>query len=72
MVVAKLNDIGVLVTTGNLPQSVNYAVKKPYVSAFLSNYPEVVRKLRTGGSKSASFEDSVRRVIESVVLIEVW
>lgn len=71
VVVAKLNAIAVLGATGNMPENVNYAIKKAYVLAFLSNFPKVVDQVKTAGVRMGTFEGAVGSVCESVVQIEV-
>ncbi len=44
---AKLNDLGFLVTSGSLPQNVNYAIKAKVVHEFLANHPELPELLKS-------------------------
>lgn len=69
---ARLNDLGVLLETGSLPQNVNYAIKNTYVKAFLASIPALTDKLLTGGNEERPFEDAVEAVARSTVLIEVY
>lgn len=69
---ARLNDLGVLLETGSLPQNVNYAIKNTYVKAFLSSVPALTDKLVTAGNEERPFEDAVEAVAKSTVLIEVY
>ena len=41
VVVARLNDLATLVSSGGLPQNVNYAIKAKYVSDLIANLPQV-------------------------------
>jgi S1-C subfamily serine protease len=68
-----LNPGYVLQETGNLPQNVNYAVRKSYLMAFLEARREVVGRLSIAaeGVKPA-FEDAVEKMRKSVVLIVAY
>jgi S1-C subfamily serine protease len=41
VIVAKLNDLIALSSSGDLPQNVNYAVKDKYLNDFLAQFPEI-------------------------------
>lgn len=70
VVVSRVSDRLVLETTGTLPQNINYAVKRPYILAFLETRPEVTAKVpgKPAGDK-IPFEDAVQKVSKSVVLV---
>lgn len=70
MLVAKLDEARLLLLTGVVPQNVNYALKKPYVLEFLSDFPKVVDAISVGDDKPMEFEEAVERVRNSTVLVE--
>jgi len=41
VIVAKLNDLVALSSSGDLPQNVNYAIKDKYLNEFLEQFPEI-------------------------------
>lgn len=41
VIVAKLNDLVALSSSGDLPQNVNYAIKDKYLNDFLGQFPEI-------------------------------
>ena len=73
VVVAKLNDAYVLDRSGSVPQNVNYAVKKSYALAFLQSNAKVNKSIKTEGKNAAtSFEQAVKKVRESTVLVVTY
>jgi len=54
VVAAKLNVAAALVTSGALPENVNYAVKSSLLLSFLESVPEVAAKLKSRTRKTAS------------------
>lgn len=63
---AKLNDLRFLVTSGSLPQNVNYAVKAKVVREFLAKHPEV--ELPASAAPLAA-QDVVKSTEDAVVMI---
>jgi len=68
-----LNPGRVIQETGNLPQNVNYALRKSYLMAFFEARREVAGRLSIAaeGVKPA-FEDAVEKMRKSVVLIVAY
>ncbi|MEN6383906.1 MAG: trypsin-like peptidase domain-containing protein [Phycisphaerales bacterium] len=71
LVVARLNDISALLTTGAVPQNVNYALKSQYILSFLNASPELSKNIP---SKGISIERAAAIEIakKSVVLITAY
>lgn len=69
VVSAKLDSATAVVTTGALPENVNYAVKSSLVLNLLESIPEISSKLRQPLTNNRKFEDVVNGVEESSVLI---
>ena len=65
----RLGDIGTLRLTGALPQNVNYALKASHVRALLDTIPEAKRRLKEPKPAGRSFDDVVKDVEGSVVII---
>ncbi len=72
VVVAKLSQSIALATTGALAENVNYAVKSSYLLSFLESIPAAASQLREPSTKDRKFEDVVRDVQQSVVLVLVY
>lgn len=71
LVVARLNDISALLTTGAVPQNVNYALKSSYLQTFLQSIPDLSQKIKTDellSSRSAAIDKAKK----SVVLITTY
>jgi S1-C subfamily serine protease len=72
VIVARLSDAVVIKEKGVVPQNINYAVKVPYIMAFLSNVPEVSAKVEQAKDNAPiPFEDAVERIRKATVLIVV-
>jgi S1-C subfamily serine protease len=70
IVTARLSDAAGLLTSGALPQNVNYALKSSYAQVFLESVPELGGKLKEPNpTKERKFDTVVGDVTESVVLI---
>jgi len=65
----RLGDLRALKSTGALPQNVNYAIKGSLLNAFVKSVPEVGTKLRLNASNDPKFEEIVKQVEDSVVLV---
>jgi TPR repeat protein len=72
VVAAKLNAATALATSGALPENVNYAVKSSFLLGFLESIPEVADKVTAPGVKERKFEDVVKLVEDSTVLVLVY
>ncbi|OHB51548.1 MAG: hypothetical protein A2Y10_11810 [Planctomycetes bacterium GWF2_41_51] len=68
LIIARLNDISALMTTGTVPQNVNYALKSSIVLSFLQTIPDLPAKIKSHGfmqDRTAAID----RAKKSVVLI---
>jgi S1-C subfamily serine protease len=72
VVAAKLNMAAALVTSGALPENVNYAVKSSLLLSFLESVPEVAAKLKEPDTKERKFEDVVKSAEQAAVLVLVY
>lgn len=71
LIVARLNDISALLSTGSVPQNVNYALKSTFILSFLESIPLLSQKITADGlpnDRSAAIE----RAKKSVVLITAY
>ncbi len=66
---AKMNDLRYLVTSGSLPQNVNYAIKANVIREFLRTKSEVKLPRSNGALKS---EEAVKSTEDAVVMILVY
>ena len=71
IVSAKLDANAALLTSGALPENVNYAVKSSYLLAFLDSVPELAGKLKTPDTGPREFEDVVKSAEHATVLVLV-
>jgi S1-C subfamily serine protease len=69
VVVARLNDLGVLRTSGSLPQNVNYAIKGDIASNFARQLPGVHF---SSGKNCESQEQAVKNTEEAVAMVLVY
>jgi hypothetical protein len=69
---AKLSARAALVTTGALPENVNYAVKSSFLLGFLESVPEVSATLKEPNTKERKFEDVVKDAEKAAVLVLVY
>jgi S1-C subfamily serine protease len=72
IVSAKLSAKAALETSGALPENVNYAVKSSFLLGFLESVPDVAAKLKEPNTKDQKFEDAVKSVEQSTVLVLVY
>jgi S1-C subfamily serine protease len=72
VVSAKLNVAAALVTSGALPENVNYAVKSSFLLGFLESVPEVSAKIKEPNTKERKFEDVVKSAEQAAVLVLVY
>ena len=72
VVSATLSVKAALVTSGALPQNVNYAVKSSFLLGFLESVPEVAAKLKEPNAKDMKFDDVVEHAKEATVLVLVY
>lgn len=68
VIVAKLNDIAALSSSGNLPQNVNYAIKGKYLNDFLGQFSEI----KLNSTKPVSSENVVQSAQQSVAMVLVY
>jgi S1-C subfamily serine protease len=71
VVVAKLNQMKALESTGAIPEGVNYAIKSSFLLGFLEGIPEVAGKLEESVPQDREFEDMVADVQKAVGLVHV-
>jgi S1-C subfamily serine protease len=71
LIVSMLNAKAALKISGSLPQNVNYAIKSSYAISLIDTLPEVSNNLLPPYA-TGSFEELVRRVSESIVMIIVY
>jgi S1-C subfamily serine protease len=72
VVAAKLNARMALLTSGMLPENVNYAVKSSLLLSFLESVPELAAKLKEPRTKDRKFEDVVQSAEKAAVLVLVY
>ena len=68
MVAAVLKAETAFKISGSLPQNVNYALKSTYTQSMVDTVPEAIEGLQKPHRKK-SFEDVVKRVKKSVVMV---
>ncbi|OHB57500.1 MAG: hypothetical protein A2Y12_15920 [Planctomycetes bacterium GWF2_42_9] len=71
LIIARLNDMSALLTTGTVPQNVNYALKSQYILNFLKATPQLSQKYKTN-SLELDRASSIERAKKSVVLITTY
>jgi len=71
IVSAKLDANAALLTSGALPENVNYAVKSSYLLNFLGSVPELAGKLKVPDTNPREFEDVVKSAEQATVLVLV-
>ena len=72
MVSAKLNVRAALVSSGALPENVNFAVKSSYLLSFPEAVPDVASKLKEPQTKEKKLEDVVKEAEQAAVLVLVY
>ena len=72
VVVAKLSQKAALLTSGQLAENVNYAVKSSFLLGFLESLPDVASRLKQPNSRQGKFEDVVKEAQEATVLVLVY
>ena len=73
IVAARLGvEIGKAVTSDELPENVNYAVKSSLLLSFLESVPDVDAKLKDPNTKDEPFEDVVKSAQAAAVLVLVY
>ncbi len=72
VVSAKLNARAALLSSGSLPENVNYAVKSSFLLSFLESVPEVSAKLKEPNTKERKFDDVVSDAEKGAVLLVVY
>ncbi|RJP93420.1 MAG: hypothetical protein C4518_06495 [Desulfobacteraceae bacterium] len=69
VIVAMLDAEITFKASGSLPQNVNYAVKSTYAQAMLDTLPEVAEKLPSPVTQNMAFDEAVKRVGKSIVMV---
>jgi hypothetical protein len=69
---ATLSVKAALVTSGSLPQNVNYAVKSSFLLGFLESVPEVAAKLKEPRTNDLKFDEVVEEAKKAAVLVLVY
>ena len=72
VVAAKLSARAALITSGALPENVNYAVKSSFLLGFLESVPEVFAKLKEPETKERKFEEVVKAAEQAAALVLVY
>ena len=72
VVSAKLNARAALLSSGALPENVNYAVKSSFLLSFLESVPEISAKLKEPNTKERKFDDVVSDAEKAAVLVLVY
>jgi uncharacterized protein len=73
IVAARLGvEIGKAVTSDELPENVNYAVKSSLLLSFLESVPDMSAKLKDPNTKDEAFEDVVKSAQDAAVLVLVY
>jgi TPR repeat protein len=72
IVSAKLNPRATLMTSGSLPENVNYAVKSSFLLGFLESVPEVASKLKQPNDSDTKFSDAIEEAKAATVLVLVY
>jgi len=68
---AKLNDLAALVASGNVPQSVNYAVKAKYIRDLLEPVPGLLSAIKRPLTKAKS-DDAIKATEQAVAIVLVY
>jgi S1-C subfamily serine protease len=71
IVSAKLDANAALLTSGALPENVNYAVKSSYLLNFLDSIPDLAGKLKVPDTGPREFEDVVKSAEQATVPVLV-
>jgi TPR repeat protein len=72
VVSAKLSARAAVLTSGALPENVNYAVKSSFLLGFLESVPDVAAKLKEPNIQDMKFADVVEQAKEAAVLVLVY
>ncbi len=72
VVSAKLNARAAVLSSGALPENVNYAVKSSFLLSFLESVPEISAKLKEPNKKERKFDDVVSDAEKAAVLVVVY
>lgn len=66
LIVARLNDMSSLLTTGAVPQNVNYALKSSLILSFLHTVPDLPARIKSHGfmqDRTAAIESAKKSVV---------
>jgi hypothetical protein len=72
VVVARLNDLKIMVLAGSIPQNVNYAVKGTTLVRFLSENKALALGVRFGSSPQRTHEEAIQAVEKASGLVQVY
>jgi CheY-like chemotaxis protein len=72
VVCAKLSAVAAILTTGAIPENVNYAVKSTFLLGFLEAAPEVAGKLKKENARTRKFDDVIKSIEEASALVNVY
>ena len=72
VVSGKLSAKATLLTSGTLPENVNYAVKSTFLLGFLESVPEVAAKRPEPSTTDMKFEEVVKRAQKASALVLVY
>ncbi len=69
IVISRVNDLGMLIETGTLPQNVNYAIKSTFIAALLETLPQIRNNLTQPNESELKTEDIAERTRQAVALV---
>lgn len=72
IVKSKLSQRVALMTSGQLPENVNYAVKSSFLLGFLESVPDVASKLKQPNDSDTKFSDAIEKAKAAAVLVVVY
>jgi len=72
VVVARLNDLKIMVLSGAIPQNVNYAVKGTTSVRFLNENEDLASGVKFGNSQKRTQEEAIQTVEKASGLVLVY
>ncbi len=72
VVSGKLSAKATLLTSGQLPENVNYAAKSSFLLGFLESVPEIASKLKEPNTNDVKFADVVEQAKDAAVMVLVY
>jgi len=68
VIVAKLDEVAALSSSGDLPQNVNYAIKGKYLNDFLKQFPQI----KANPMKQVPSNSVVQSAQQSIAMVLVY